>query len=209
MVRLAHHERHFPFNPAVFPYSEASPTGQDLYNLETDNTLKISQSDTLLVFKLGTTDLQTVSNLGKDFQTYVLEPLRKICGVSRIARYGMLVRFDEKSTIGLQRPTVRYKDPDLPDPKDFGLRFSHRLPTTEGYIRKNVGDYRNLIYTFFENSTGQSSLNLDYQENFLPMLEASEWGSHPFPSFVDEGILYHRTTFTKWIEKLRKTEQAA
>jgi hypothetical protein len=203
------HAASSPFSPTVFPYTEANPIGQDLFNPETENTLKVNQSDTVLEFNLGTTDLQTVSNLGKDFQTYVLEPLHKICGVSRIARYGVLVRFNEKSTSGLQRPTVRYKDPDLPVPKDFGVRFSHRLPTNEGYFRKNVSDYRNVIYSLFESAAGQISLSLDYQEYFIPMLEASEWSSHPFPSFVDEGIHYHRTTFTKWIGKLKNTEQAA
>jgi hypothetical protein len=198
-----------PFTPTVFPYSEATPAGQNLYDPETANTLRIDQQDTLLEFRVDTDDLIRISELGKQFQTFILEPLHKICGVSQIMRYGVLVKFDEKKIVGLQYPSVRYKDPDLPVPKDFGLRFSHRLPTSEGYFRKNVSDYRNLIYSLVENSEHQISLSLDYQEYFSPMLESSEWNSHSFSTFIEEAILYHKTTFANWVQKLRKTERAA
>jgi len=203
------HAASSPFNPTVFPLTEANPVGQDLFHPQMINNLKINQQDTLLEFQLGTKNLDTVLKLGKDFQTYVLDPLHKICGVSRIVRYGLVIRFDEKTTGNLQPPTVRYKDPDLPDPKDFGVRFSHRLPTQEGYFRKNVNDYRNIIYTLFENAKGQIGLSLDYQEYFTPMLEASEWTSRPFSSFVEEALHYHRTTFAAWVSHLSKKESAA
>lgn len=197
-----------PFNPKVFPLSETGPIAQELLNPETGNSIKINQSDTLLEFALPTTELRKISTLGKEFQNFILGPLHKLCGVSRIVRYGLMTRFDEKGTQILQRPTVRYGDPDLPKSRDFVVRFSHRLPTNEGYFRKNVSDFRNVIYTMQENE-GQISLSLDYQEYFTPMLEASEWGTHPFPSFVDDSIHYQKTTFAQWVKKLRNVGQAA
>ena len=198
-----------PFNPDVFPISNASPVSQELFHPEIQNALKITQSDTLLDFVLPTTDLRKIVNLGRDFQNYVLGPLHKICGVGKIMRFGMLIRFDERGVQDLERPTIRYSDPDLPAPRDFGVRFSHRLPTIEGYFRKNVNDYRNLIYTFNENSEARVSLSLDYQEYFNPLLEASEWAAHSLPTFIDEGLLYHRTTFATWVKKISKTGKAA
>ena len=108
-----------PFNEKVFPFSETTPERQNLTDPETGNTLTVNQQDTLLGFRLDTDNLNDISELGKQFQTFILEPLRKICGVSQIVRYGVLVRFNEQKTVGLEYPSVRYRDPDLPGSKGF------------------------------------------------------------------------------------------
>jgi hypothetical protein len=155
-----------------------------------------------------TKDLKDILQVAKDFNHFILGPMHKIARLSRILRYGIVVRFQESSTEALQRPTQRYADCD-PKPRDLGVRFSYRLPTEEGFSRKNVNDYRNLIFNIFENESGQVVLSFDYQKYFSPMLEASEITSHPFPAFVEDAIHYHRTDFAKWIYTLKQLGKAA
>jgi hypothetical protein len=147
--------------------------------------------------------------VAKDFNHFVLAPLQKIAHLNHILRYGIVVRFQESATEALQRPIERYADRELPKPRDLGVRFSYRLPTEEGFSRKNVSDYRNLIFTIFENQSGQVALAFDYQKYFSPMLEASEISSHPFPAFVEDAIRYHKTDFAKWVSSLQQSGKAA
>ena len=198
-----------PYNPAFFPLSNASPVQQELFNPDTGDKLRINQSDTILELNIQSKELTKILQVAKDFSHFVLGPMQKIARLGRILRYGMVVRFDESGTDALQRPTRRFADPELPKPRDLGVRFSYRLPTEEGFSRKHVNDYRNLIFSIFENQSGQVALAFDYQKYFSPMLEASEISSHPFPTFVEDAIHYHKTQFAKWIDILKRTGEAA
>jgi hypothetical protein len=198
-----------PYDPNFFPLSNTSPVQQELFNPDSRDKLRINQSDTILELDFSTKDLKDIVQLAKDFNHFVLGPLHKISGLSRILRYGIVARFQESGTEALQRPTQRYADRELPKPRDMAVRFSYRLPTEEGFSRKSVSDYRNLIFNIFENDSGKVALSFDYQKYFSPMLEASEIASHPFPAFVEDAIHYHRTDFAKWIDALKRFGKAA
>ena len=173
-----------PFNPKFFPLTEADPFRQQLMNEETEDKLAITQSDTVLEFHTATEDLREIARVARDFQNFVLGPLYKVCGVHKMVRYGLLVRFDEKGIQTLQHPIARYGDPDLPKARDFVIRFSHRLATQVGYMQRGVNDFRNVFYVMQETGEGRVSLSLDYQEYFSPVLEASELSERSYSKFA-------------------------
>lgn len=198
-----------PFGPDTFPLSEAGAHTHRLVNPETDDSLTITQSDALLDLAMPTTTLGRVVQLAASFDTFVLSPLAEVCAVRNIHRYGMLVRFDDKGVHLMQRPVERYGDKDLPTPREMAIRFVYRLPTEEAYFRSGVDDYRNVIYTMTEGDDGSVRLSLDYQEYFLPSLEADELRKRPFATFAEQGTQYHRKTFGEWVRKLAQVGRAA
>ena len=198
-----------PFGPDVFPVSEAGAHTHRLVNPDNDNTLTITQSDAVLDFTVSTTDLDHVTELAANYDRFVLQPLRKLCGVHRICRFGLLMRFDEKGSHLLQPPISRYSDQDLPTPRDLAIRFSYRLPTNEGYFRKHVNDFRNIIYTLLQEDEGQVSISLDCQEYFSPSLDVEDWEKRSFSVFAQQAIFYHLGMFAGWVSKLAKIGRAA
>jgi hypothetical protein len=190
-----------PFGPETFPVSQASPTDHALLNPETDNVVRISHTDTILVWSINTRKLDEIHELGLDFENFLLRPVRQIAHLSNIVRYGFLVHVNDINESSLRnRPTTRYLSSEFPNATSLSMRFSHRLPSDEALVKKRVEDYRNAIYTVVEGEDRKVNISMDYQEYFKPPLDASEWNDRPFARFIERGLGHFQGRFHNWFE---------
>ena len=113
-----------PFGPDTFPVSGADALQYRLLNTETNSSLLINAQDTILQMPVMTRDGSRVNDWARDFEEYVLGPLRRTGGVKNIARYGVLLNFKEQEAALLKNPPVaRYLSPDYPKANSLFLAF--------------------------------------------------------------------------------------
>lgn len=198
-----------PFGPTTFPLSTRGPYEHSLFNENNGNQLRLTQSDAILEIQVGTNQLDRLTELAQNYESFVLNNLREVSKVRDIVRYGVLIKFDEsRNALGIS-PIQHYLYNDFNNARSLNLRFTRRLPLDEALVKKNVQDYRNVIYNIDQNEDGEVRISMDYQEYFNPALSSDEWAKKPFAAFVQRGIFYFNGEFSKWLEKLLRKDKAA
>lgn len=197
-----------PFGPDVFTNAISSATERALVNPDDGSLLRLTHTDAILQMPFSTRNMDRIRELGEDFERYVLRPLAEIPKISGIARYGVLLNFDQVRHLK-DRPTVHYLGREFPDANSLAMRFTRRLPVDEALFRKEVDDYRNAIYTLSEDNEGTVSMSIDYQEYFRPPLDAKDWADKPFDKFINRGIAYFENDFQRWFTGLAEVAEVA
>ena len=198
-----------PFGSSTFPLIRREPGEHILWNPDTGNKLRLSESDAILQMKIGSRKTSDIETLAGQYTVFVLDTLRDVSHLSSILRYGILFRLQECRASLKETPTERFIRPDFHDARSLSLRFTRRLPVMEALARKNVNDYRNIIYTMKQTEEGEVTISVDYQEYFSPELDAKEYSQKPFTKFVGHGIGYFLDEFQNWLMKLTKKAEAA
>jgi hypothetical protein len=198
-----------PFGPDVFSQSQTDGNERLLVSPEKKRFLRLNQQDTILVWELDTRKLDDVLALAKDFHEYVLTPLRKGTDVSSIQRYGMMLRL--KKLTGLKNPPLaRYLSQDFTTSSltTLAMHFTRRLPAHEALWRKNVDDFRNVIYIVEEAEKGETQFSVDYQEYFKPPLDRTDWNKRPFTDFSEQALNYFEQEVSKWLKSFTDNSAA-
>jgi len=198
-----------PFGPSFFPISERDPGEHRLLNPKTMDQLRLNQSDVILEMGVNTRKTSDIETSGKHFSEFILESLRKVVNLSGIVRYGVLFRLEECHSALQQTPVEHFLRHDFLDARSLSLRFTKRLPVLEALVKKEVDDYRNVIYTVKQTEEGEVTIWVDYQEIFKPELSAKELQQRPYEDFVPRGIEYLLGDFQNWLNKLFKKQEAA
>jgi hypothetical protein len=202
-------QRGSPFDSRTFPYSFRDSNEHLLVNQETNERIRVTHSDCILEMKVQTREPRAAVKLAEDFERFVLEPLREIAGVRNIARYGLLIKLAEASRSIAISPVQHFLSADFGSARSLSLRFSRRLPAIEAIARRDVNDYRNVIYTIKQNEGGEVTVWVDYQEYFDPELSDREWRERHFGHFAERASAYFLAEFRDWLSKLLKTTEAA
>ena len=199
------------FSPDTFPRSEAGPHQHALLNPGNGDRLVVSQDDVLLDIELRTESLNDVEKMAHAFDSIIIRQLRNVCKISDAFRFGLLVRFEELHSHSYECPVERYADKALVDVsvKTLNLQFSYNLPTPEGFTKRDVGDYRNVIYTMNQEKSDGFSLAVDYQQYFEPILDAKDWTQSLYEQFARDAIAYHQGKFSSWVDSIAKEARAA
>jgi hypothetical protein len=195
-----------PFGPLTFPLSLEAPTTHQLLNQQTGDNLTITERDIVLTMSKRET-LEAVQQLAGQFEDYIVQSVREHVELRLISRYGTLLEFAKCADMLRASLMKQYLAEDS-DARDIQLRYSRRLPTEEVYIRKNVNDYRNLIYTLTQDQE-KAGIGFDYQLYFDPALDAGDWKQRPFQQFVESACSYVAGPFEKWFKRLLKEERVA
>lgn len=198
-----------PFGPSTFPMSQREPGEHRLVNPETNDQIRLNQSDAILEMKVDTRKTSDIETLGRHFSAFVLESLRQVVHLSNISRYGVLFRLEECHSVLQETPAEHFIQQDFRDARSLSLRFTKRLPVLEALTKKGVDDYRNVIYTVKQTEEAEVRIWVDYQEYFKPELDAKEWAQKPYEDFVSRGTEYLLGDFQNWLNKLIKKQEAA
>lgn len=199
------------FGPDTFPESELESNQHTLLNPANGDRLTIAQADALLDINLKTKLLSDVREMSRLFNSIVIKQLKDVCNVSGAFRFGLLVRFEELNSYSYECPVERYADKGLVNApaKTLNLRCSYNLPTPEGFSKRGVEDYRNVIYIMNQEEPDRFSLAVDYQHYFRPTLDAQEWAQTLYERFVSQAITYHQGTVSGWVDSIAREAQAA
>ena len=196
-----------PFGPSVFPQSQSTPTKHHLTNEDSENSLRFSHQDAILDFTVNTRNIESIEKLAAGYEDFVLAPLRD-AGLRGIQRYGILFRLAECGTLLHESPVRHYLGEDFDSANSLQLRFTRRLPVMEAVAKKDINDFKNAIYSVEQTDEGSVSIQVDYQEYFDPVLDASAWKSKPYGKFADRGVVYLLGEFQDWLAKLRRDQAA-
>jgi len=203
------HSSGTPFGPSKFPYINREPELHVLLNPDTKEELRLTESDAILEMKIDSRKTSDIKTLAEHYAAFVLDALRDIARLSSIVRYGVLFRLQECHSSLQETPAEHFIKPDFQDTRSLSLRFTRRLAVMEALARKNVNDYKNVIYTVKQTEEGKVKIWIDYQEYFSPELNSKEWSQRPFTNFVDHGIEYFLGEFQGWLRTLTKKTEAA
>lgn len=200
-----------PFGPETFPLCRSSPVDYVLINKKGDDSLRVSQRDTILEMTIGTRNLEKFEVLANQFDEYILKNLEKISKLKGIQRFGVLFHLAECGSVLDTSPIEHYvKDfRDSSGVRSMHLRFTRRLPKIEAFAMRNVNDYGNVIYTVRQSDEDKVNISVDYQEYFIPYLDAADWAKKPYPEFVKKGVKYFEGEFWSWFNKLKRTKTEA
>ncbi len=198
-----------PFGPTTFPLSQRDPDAQNLLNPDTNDSLSLTQSDTILQMHIDTRKIADVRKLADGYSAFILGSINDLVQLKNIVRYGVVFQLKECRSSLSEPPTSYFIPKDFRDTRSMSLRFTRRLPLFEALSRKNVDDYRNVIYTVKQTEEGKVNISVDYQEYFKPALDAKECNNKPFTDFVDRGISYFQGEFQDWLKKLISKPEAA
>lgn len=198
-----------PFGSSTFPLIMREPGEHVLINRDTENSLRLTESDAILEMKINSRKTSDIQTLAEHFSAFVLDTLRDVAHLSSIIRYGVLFRLQECRSSLRETPAEHFIQQDFKDARSLSLRFTKRLPVLEALVRKNVNDYRNVIYTIKQTEEGEVRIWIDYQEYFEPELNPKEWSEKPFPEFVNRGITYFLGEFQNWLRRLTTKLEAA
>lgn len=198
-----------PFGPTTFPLIHREPGAHVILNPDTESELRLTERDAILQMKIDTRKTPDIENLAEHYAKFVLDTLRDVAHLSSIVRYGVLFKLQECHSTLQETPAEHFIQPDFKDTRSLSLRFTRRLPVMEALARRDVNDYRNVIYTVKQTEEGEVRFWVDYQEYFKPELSAREWAQRPFIKFVDDGIKYFLEEYQRWLRKLTEKTEAA
>lgn len=198
-----------PFGPETFPLSHSGTVEHVLVNNKTDDSLRITQRDTILQMTVETRKLKKLQVLAKNFNDFILMSLKDLSKVKNIERFGFLLRLAECSSLLSISPIENYISADFKSARTLFLSFTRRLPSIEAVVKRSVDDYRNAIYSVKQSEKGNVNISIDYQEYFKPSLSVSDWKKKPFPNFVDNGLEYFENEFENWFKKFKSQTEAA
>jgi hypothetical protein len=195
-----------PFGPGVFPESHRQGTSFFLVNRRDDSLLTLNERDCILQMSTRSRNLEDLRTLAANYEQHIVAPMLK-AGMRDVIRYGVMLRLEECSGVLGVKPIDHYLAQEG-EVKDFDLRFTRRLPSEAARVKKNVNDFRNLIYMISQSEEGEVDFAFDYQELFEPPLDRSEIEAKSFARFVDDGLSFYSKNYKNWLDQFRRNAAA-
>lgn len=195
-----------PFGPLTFPATQEGIRFHRLSNDKTNDYLQLTERDIVLSMA-GRGDLDSVQQLAEQFNTHVLGAIRRHMTLRLVARYGLLLEFANCAD-HLKTTLMKHYLGEDSDARELVMRFTRRLPVEEAYFRKDVNDYRHLIYSFMQDQE-TANISFDYQQYFDPALDGEDARKKPFDQFARGAITYVSGSFEGWLKRFLKEEQVA
>ena len=141
-----------------------------LSDTHTKNYLRINTDDLILGIEINENFEKQFKWINEDILTYFKERLFKEYQINNIHRIGIIYHHKVKKVKRLSNLVSDLTSNKIVDATNISISFSKKLPTSEALYRKNVNDYKNTIYEFFETKTSMNA-NLDYQYYFEPQIQ--------------------------------------
>lgn len=188
-----------PFGPSIFPHiQENSRREKTLYNYETSEYLRINTDDIILGFNIEKNFETKYAWLKNEVLPYFKDHLMLKYKINNITRIGIVFihRITKNNkineSIGLLTNNV------IKDVENVSVSFSKKAATTEALYRKNVNDYKNVIYNFVE-IENELQASLDYQYYYLPAVaDMRECSSE---KVLDDAKYLLENSYYSWLDK--------
>lgn len=163
------------FNPNVFPTVRSAVGKKALLNEETNDSLRIDNSNIILEIAYGGTfNAADTTELQHKFNSEVINGIMRIFKIKEIVRLGYVKRYVFK----MEQLARRFVDKTIGQTfggiNDINLSFSKRLPVMGALVKQDVNDYDNAIFNVIKKADlNEIFMSIDYQRYFEPFLESS------------------------------------
>jgi len=157
-----------PFEPSIFPrIQENSRREKTLYNDETSEYLRINTDDIILGITVDKNFETKYEWLKNKVLPYFKEHLMLKFKINNITRIGVVFIHRITKNKKINESIGLLTNEAVKDVENVSVSFSKKAPTTEALYRKNVNDYKNVIYNFVE-IENELQASLDYQYYYSP-----------------------------------------
>jgi hypothetical protein len=128
-------------------------------------------------------------------------------GMRDVLRYGVLLKLEECGASLSAKPIERYLAHEE-RAETMDLRFTRRIPSETARAKRDVNDYRRLIYVISQSAEDEVGFAFDYQEVFEPALDRHEVAQKGFARFVEAGLNFYSKHYQNWLSQFRRNAAA-
>lgn len=191
------------FNPRFFPRLDSIGRERILLNDETEDTLRINSSNIVLEIRdlLETRnfkDPSQVNEISEAFNTEIICGVMKEYKITRITRIGYIKKYIFNVNGLPQKFLDQTIGNTIEEVRDINLRFSKRLLVDEALAKKEINDYRNVIFNIIKTSDkDELFISVDYQRYYDPLLKSPI--SIKFDGFCQGVEFYNTKVFPTWL----------
>jgi hypothetical protein len=189
------------FNSSVFPKVRHGVNEKVLLNEDTDDSLRINNSDTILEIQFGGTFSQgDLDKIVQAFDRQVVTGVLKDFKVREIGRVGLIKRY----VITMEDLARTFVDKTigrtLEGVNDINLRFSKKLPVSEALVKQGVNDHNNVIFNIIKKSDREEIfISVDFQRYYSPLLSTA--ADIKFSGFVGEARSFTSRKCVPWLNE--------
>ena len=153
------------FNPSVFPYASSDIGRRILSNEETNDRLRIDNSNIILEIQLGEAfKIDDLPDILKHFENDIIKGIMKLFAIKEIVRVGYVRRYTfpmKDLAISFVNKTIGRT---LEGVNDINLRFSKKMPVIEALTKKDINDYNNAIFNIIKKADlDEIFMSIDFQ----------------------------------------------
>lgn len=186
-----------PFGTKYFPkVQENSSREKTLYNEVTSEYLRINTDDLILGIKINNDFQKQYDWLRIRVLNYFKDTLFLKYKIQNIRRVGVIFYHKTSKMKELNEAVSLITGKQLDKIENLNISFSKKLPTDEALYRKNVSDYRNIIYNFNE-VTESIHATLDYQYYYEPPIE--DLRECFVDNFFNDAKTFLENKYYKWL----------
>ena len=187
------------FNPKIFPLAESNVGKRLLINPETDDKLRIDNSNIILEIQFGTTfKTKQIKEILSKFEGQIIKQVMKTFSIKEIVRIGYIRRY----LFNLQDLAKTFVDKTIGETlggvNDINLRFSKKLPVEVALAKESVNDYNNAIFNIIKKADrDEIFMSVDFQKYFDPFLPSyAEIGFRPF---IEDANAFNNSRYLSWL----------
>jgi hypothetical protein len=187
------------FGPEVFPFVRGGIDQKTLINEETEDKLRIDNSNIILEVQFGdkfkpsdTTDIL------RHFESQIIKGVMKTFSIREIVRLGLITRY----VFPLQDLAKTFVDKTigktLDGINDINLRFSKKLPVDKALVKVEVNDYNNAIFNVIKKADREEIfMSVDFQSFFDPFLPGA--AEIEFEPFLKQARSFTQRKYLPWL----------
>lgn len=160
-----------PFGTDFFPeIQENSRREKTLYNRETEEYLRINTDDLILGITINKNFEERFNWVRNEIFNYFKDVLFKNYGLKNIKRIGIIFSHKIGKNKNLDQAVNLLTEDKISAAENISVSFSKKNSAMEALFRKEVNDYKNVIYNFIEIKEATLA-SLDYQYYYDPAPE--------------------------------------
>jgi len=189
------------FGPSTFPLVYNNVNEKILANDKTPDRLTINNSNIVLeIYFEGEYDIEDLKDIYRAYNEVLIDGVLKKYKVTEINRVGIVNRYLFKIEELADKFVNKTIGSTLEGINDINLRFSKKLTSEEGLIKKEVNDYYNAIFNVVKRADkDELFMSIDYQKYFDPFLNSSS--EIEFLDFVKKMEGFNSKTYLGWLNK--------
>lgn len=194
-----------PFGTDFFPrFSEASDREKTLFNLQTDEYLRVNTDDIILALTVKDDFEEKFEWIKSKVLPYFQNSLFTKFKIKNVRRIGVIYTHEIKKNDKISTTISSLTNETISNPEKISISFSKKLPSDEALIRKNVNDYKNTIYNLNEAKDALFA-QLDYQYYYEPVVE--DLRQCFSEKVLDESRHFLENKFHSWLNKYEQEDR--
>lgn len=189
------------FNPSKFPLVQNKGNEKILYNNQTGDKLTINNSNIILDIVFGDNfSKETYSEILDKFYSEIIDGIMKTYKIREINRLGFIHRYVFQDKDLAKNFIDKTIGKTLEGVNDINLTFSKRFPVSKSLVKKDIYDYRNVIFNIIKKADDDKLiLSVDYQKYFDPFLNSSS--ELKFDSYVKGMKDFNSKSYVNWLNQ--------